>query len=86
MVAELRVAEALKGEHRRGNVHVLFPSARDVLWANAPRLHEHQEGIFLLRRGAAKWGAPPDAFSALDPADVQPASALSQVRRLLGRD
>jgi len=85
MVAELHVANALKGGRKDERLKILFPSARDVLWARVPRFHEHEKGIFLLQRGAVKWGAPADALSALDPADFQPDSALPLVQQLLGR-
>ena len=83
MRAEVHVANSLKGRRGHDEVAVLFPSARDVRWAHAPRFHERDEGIFLLHRGVAKWGAPADALTALDHADFQPTDALSRIRSLL---
>lgn len=86
MSAELHVREALKGSRREERLAILFPSARDVLWATAPRFQDNQEGILLLHRGVAKWGAPLDALTALDAADFQPIDALQSVRALLRQD
>jgi hypothetical protein len=86
MRAEVHVSNSLKGKRGHDEVEVLFPSARDVLWAHAPRLHEGDEGIFLLRRGVAKWGATADTLTALDPGDFQPIDALSRIRSLLKED
>ncbi len=86
MLARVRVRSLIKGEHKGNHIEVLFPSARDVLWAGAHRFREHEEGIFLLHRGAAKWGAPQEPLSALDPADFQHADALPQIQQLLRHD
>jgi hypothetical protein len=83
MVAEVSVSNWLKGTYRDGQIEVLFPSARDVFWAGAHRFHPGEEGIFLLRKGFSQWGAPPEANTALDPADFQPMDALPRVRSLL---
>jgi len=83
MIADVNVTHWLKGKPSDGEIAVLFPSAHDVLWAGAPRFHQGEEGIFLLRKGYRKWGAPPEAQSALDAADFQPMDTLSHIRSLL---
>jgi len=86
MYADVKVANPLKGGRKGEKIALLFPSGRDVLWAGAHRFAEHEEGVFLLHRGAAKWGAPPDALTALDPADFQPSDALPRIQQLLTHD
>jgi hypothetical protein len=83
MYADVKVTKPLKGGRRGEKIALLFPSGRDVLWAGAHRFAEHEEGVFLLHRGVAKWGAPPDALTALDPADFQPSDALPRIQQLL---
>jgi hypothetical protein len=65
--ALISVAAVHKGRRVRRVLRVRFPAGTDVAWARAPKLRLHQRGVFLLKRTGA-------TFTALDPADVQPAS------------
>jgi hypothetical protein len=80
--AILDVQSVEKGTAPGPRVIVLYPESIDVMWYRAPKLRAGLEGVFLLRRGAIE-GPDRDAFTALDPIDVQPASALDRVRRLV---
>jgi hypothetical protein len=83
-LAIVHVESILKGRHRGEprpeRVGVLFPSSDD--WSPAPRFEEKQNGIFLLRH-EPRLGLPPEVFTALDPADFQPQTALRLVQSLL---
>jgi hypothetical protein len=48
-VAEVRVTRVLKGE-LDGEIHVRFPSSRDIKWFGVPKLKEGDEGVFILHR------------------------------------
>jgi hypothetical protein len=78
------VRETLKGPAQR-RISVLFPGSNDVMWRGTPRLRPQQEGIFLLTSAAAMKIDLPAAFTALDPLDVQPLSALDRIRNLVLR-
>lgn len=87
----LRVLKVLKGEPPK-RVTVLFPTSQRPMWARAPRLSEGQRSIFLLHRppdwvsgSEPKAKIDPEAFTVLDPADVQPESPLSSVEGHLGK-
>lgn len=85
-LAFVRVESLLKNQHggeprsKRERVGVLFPTSDD--WSPAPRFEEKQDGIFLLRH-EPQLGLPHDLFTALDPADFQPRTALQRVQSLL---
>lgn len=86
MVAVIRVSSALKGKSGDGEVEVVFPSSHDHRWSLAPKFHDKQEGIFILRQGATThWGLPAQAYTALDPADSQPSEAKARIQSLLSR-
>jgi hypothetical protein len=82
MRAKLQVESVEKGKLAAKQVDVLFPSASDVKWRWAPRLQVGQEGVFLLQRGQGPY-APSDAYTIIDPRDVHPRKALSQIKKLL---
>ena len=86
--ASLRNVDALRGQPTQ-NTSVWFPTSGRAIWMRAPRLSEGQRGIFLLHR-LPDWPPLPEsatltseAFTALDPADVQPESQRPLVERLL---
>jgi len=75
--AAISVTAVHKGERVGRVLRVRFPASYDVAWARAPKLHRGQRGVFLLKRAGR-------AFTALDPADVQPiarAPAIAALRR-----
>lgn len=81
-LAVVRVESTLKGKHDQEHVSVLFPTSAGREWAAAPRLKEHQQGIFILRHEASV-GAPPHVYNALDREDVQPREQLRHLKSLL---
>jgi hypothetical protein len=89
MRAIIDVIEALKGEpdvpgrQKRATAALLFPGSRDIAFRDVPRPKLHQEAVFLLQRAATP-PMPQNAHVAPDPADIQPASELPTIRRLLG--
>ena len=80
-LAIVRVASKLKGECGE-HVNVLFPTNPAPPWRTAPRLKEHESALFILRH-ETELKAPPEFFTALDPADVRPREELSRIRTLL---
>lgn len=89
MRALIEVHEALKGKAegaagraRRQTAVLLFPGSRDLAFRNVPRPTERQDAVFLLHQPSP--GLPAGAHIAPDPADIQPTSALSSIRQLLG--
>jgi hypothetical protein len=82
-LAVVRVVSRLKGECGE-HVNVLFPTNPAPPWGTAPRLKEHQNGIFILRHETALQAAP-QFLTALDPDDVKPRDALNRIRSLLQR-
>lgn len=81
-LATLRVESVNKGKLTGRRLEVLFASSDDVMWESAPKLQEGQEGIFLLRRGEGPF-APAEAFTVVEPLDVQPRGALPRVAKLI---
>ena len=85
--AFLELDATLKGNADGLRLH--FPTSDSHHWFNAPSVTVGQRGIFLLHAGdpqAGDWLDAPQfagAVTALDPADVQPESALEHVRALL---
>lgn len=80
-LAVVRVASTLKGKGGE-RVNVLFPSNPAPPWRTAPRLKEHQTGVFLLHHETTL-KAPRDFLTALDPDDVQPRDMLGKIKSLL---
>jgi hypothetical protein len=87
--ASLRIVDVLRGQPSP-NTRVLFPTSGRPTWARSPRLAKGQRAIFLLHR-PPDWPPLPkpggiltsEAFTVLDPADVQPESQRPLVERLL---
>jgi hypothetical protein len=86
--ATIEVRTVLKGEvdrpaarGRPAQAVLLFPGSRDVAYRNTPRPQEKLQAIFLLH--PAGGALPAGAHVAPDPADIQPASALATIRRLI---
>jgi hypothetical protein len=87
LAADIEIERTLRGPHRDTAI-VYFPSTNKGWSRNAPRFTEHQRGIFLLRpkssiaaSGLASLAA--EGFVAVDPADFQPESRLSEVEGLV---
>jgi hypothetical protein len=86
--AVIDVDDVHKGQSRKKQVVVRFPSSTDVRWRNAPKFHTGQEGVFLLHKEqpaeapAAALAAPalaPDEYTALHAADFQPLEQLPHI-------
>lgn len=54
-VAGIRVTRGLKGDVE-GEIHVRFPSSRDIKWYGVPKLKEGDEGVFILHRDGLEVG------------------------------
>jgi len=88
-VASLESLDALRGRPTEGTT-IMFPTSGRPTWALAPRLSEGQRSIFLLHRPPS-WAPLPEspqfltseAFTLLDPADVQPESQRRLIEELL---
>jgi hypothetical protein len=87
--AVIDVDEVHKGSHIGKKLVIRFPSSTDVRWVKAPKFHTGEEGVFLLHKNQLP--APPlategvrgeeaDAYTALDPADVQPLEELPRIK------
>jgi hypothetical protein len=85
--AELRVVTALKGRSRSPVLY--FPTSDSHHWYRAKRPRKGQRRIFILHAEdsqAGRWLSDEErgaVFTALDPADIQPASQLDRIRALL---
>ena len=73
--ATVQVAKVAKGDRSLRTVEVRFPGSDDVAWVGAPRFTVGEQATLLLRRDLA------GHFTALDPSDVLPASAIDQLPR-----
>ena len=90
-ITSFNILDALRGRATE-NTTVLFPTSNRPTWRSSPRLSKGQGGIFLLHRPPA-WPQLPEfegfltseAFTTLDPADVQPESQRLLVEKLLGQ-
>jgi len=90
-IASFDIRNALRGRPTQSTT-VLFPRSARPTWALAPRLSDGQRGIFLLHR-PPPWAPLPEsqqfltseAFTLLDPADVQPESQRPLIEKLLGQ-
>jgi hypothetical protein len=80
--AIVEVQEVHKGNPGPGEtVEIQFPASTDVMWYRAPKFQPGQEGVFMLHKDEPKAEASVMAavfeeerpFTALDPADFQPA-------------
>lgn len=72
--AVVHVIRSIKGDHK-GEITVRYPNSHDIRWHRAPKLHEGQEGIFMLHRDGEDVGGVtlvlihPDDFLAGDEGD-----------------
>ena len=87
LAATLRITRVLRGE-TRDEATLYFPTSNHPLWARAPRLEEHQRGVFLPHRASRvvnveQAGIAADTLVVVDPDDVQPESRLDELEQLL---
>jgi hypothetical protein len=82
--AAIEIESVLKGQINERRVIILFPSSGDVMWKNAPKFHEGEQGIWFLRR--EKLGAIPATqahLTALNPLDFHPIDQLDRIKQLV---
>jgi|SRR5882724_6092376 len=77
----IQVISVEKGTTPNGQVVVLYPESRDIMWYRAPKFHAGQEGVWIL---SSQWIEDLDRvdFTALDPLDFHPKEALERIRTL----
>jgi len=85
--AVITVEDLIKGTPSEGETVVVFPASNDVAWADAPKLHTGQEGVFLLHQPApeAHVGVTLEATThvALSALDVRPKEDADRVRAVV---
>jgi hypothetical protein len=82
--AVIQIESVLKGQINEQRVVILFPSSGDVMWKNAPKFHEGEKGIWVLRR--EKMEAMPATqahLTALNPLDFHPTDQLDRIQQLV---
>lgn len=80
--ASLRIESTEKGQAPGGILVIQFPNSKDIRWFQAPKFHEGQRGIFLLKRiESAELRV--SAYTALDPLDFQSTEQLPRVKKLM---
>jgi hypothetical protein len=85
--AIVTVDETLKGRTKRP-LTVLFPTSRNDVWINSPRLRPGLRAVFLLRRGQRERGGPSLStrdLTALEPIDVLPIESVDDIRKWIGK-
>jgi hypothetical protein len=85
--ATLRLTKILRGKATDSAV-VYFATAHWPPWTNAPRFQLRQRGVFVMhsrstQRTASEAALDEGSLVALDPADVQPESAMGHIEQLL---
>jgi hypothetical protein len=94
--AVIKIEGVEKGSHKGKQVVVRFPQSNDVRWHKAPKFHEGQEGVFILHKKQETNAVPKaatltvedveddaDFFTALHPADFQPATQQKNIKTLI---
>lgn len=82
MKAVIEVEAVEKGTLSATTVEVLFPASTDVRWYVAPKFHEGQQGIWILRRTDVE-ELRTAAYTALHPQDVHPKDRLALIRAVI---
>jgi hypothetical protein len=88
MEAVVTVENTIKGQlpSESKETVILFPSSFDVAWADAPKFHAGQEGVFLLHRQERAPELAPtvaaEGYVALNPLDVRPKDQAERMQRL----
>jgi hypothetical protein len=92
--AVIDVERVEKGPAARKQVVVRFPASDDVRWFRAPKFAPGDQGVFILHRPEARQPVAAGAaartlagdrevFTALDPADVQPADLQEEIETIV---
>ncbi len=75
--------ESVEKGHLPGHtVTVLFPHSDDVMWQDAPKFKEGQQGIWLLHRNQMALPGIKDQYTVLKPLDFQVRENLQHIRDL----
>jgi hypothetical protein len=95
MLAHIGSVRTLKGRAKNGDcggrtcVDVVFSGSRDIMWFGAPKLHEGDQVILLLRRDdpllPQHMRPPRDEYILINPADLRAADEEQRIRELLKR-
>jgi len=94
--AVVQVARVEKGQlaaAANNTVTVIFPASKDVLWYQAPKFQQGQEGMFLLHKTPtipevaamvkARSADQPETYAAPEPHDFVPNAQIEKARTLL---
>jgi hypothetical protein len=82
--AVIQIEALVKGQINQRRVAILFPSSSDVMWKNAPKFREGDEGIWLLRREKmATMPATQEHLTALGPLDFHSIDQLDRIKQLV---
>jgi hypothetical protein len=87
-MASVEVVSTVMGKVSEHVISVLFPSSRDEMWIDSPKLAPGQTWILILQRNQVEKGWPVlrlPGLTALDPLDVQPPDQLDRIRELIRR-
>lgn len=80
--AEITIESVEKGHVSGHTVTVLFPHSDDVMWQDAPKFKQGQEGIWLLHRNQVRLPGIKDQYTVLKPLDFQSRENLERIRAL----
>lgn len=81
--AILAVESVEQGELDRKQVTILFPSSRDVMWIQVPKLRVNQEAVWILHETQIPEESGGTIFTVKHLADVRPKSELARIRKLI---
>jgi hypothetical protein len=82
--AVIQIESVLKGQINERRLVILFPSSGDVMWQNAPKFREGQEGIWALRKEKMRtMPQTQEYFTALDRLDFHSNDQLDRIKQLI---
>jgi len=85
-VASVRIVTPLRGGDAGQVVTVMFPSSRDVVWFNSPKLASGQDAVFITHAPDKEEAALAHASAVVThPFDVLPPADEARVRALIAR-
>jgi hypothetical protein len=80
--ATIHVTSVEKGSLSAGEVAVLYPESRDVLWYRAPKFRVGQTGVWMLKMQPLD-GMKREGLTALHPLDFHAVDSVERIRGLL---
>jgi hypothetical protein len=81
--AIIKIQKTIKGKKEARKVLVYYASSGDVMWVDSPKLLKNAEAIFLLHQSKINAAFMPKRYFLLDPRDIQPASQVKKIKKLL---